>query len=491
MSIPGYATVEGTRRYRDRMLANGTGHARHFREGLEGLVLSSIGLGTYLGESDDATDALYLAAIQQAIAAGCNVLDSAVNYRCQRSERVIGHALAEMVREGACRRDELLIATKGGYLPYDGAPPRDKHAYIHQNFVAPGLIHLTDLVFDCHCLSPTYLRHQVDTSLANLGLSCLDVYYLHNPETQLHQVSRDEFMARMRAAFEVLEEAVSQGKLRVYGTATWEGYRGESDSRGHLSLEALVRAAKDVAGEGHHFKVVQLPYNLVMPEALVAETQELDGKPVTFLEAARAFDLYVMASASIMEGRLRHRLPRERREALGDGTDAQRSIQFVRSTPGIGTALVGMKQASHVRDNLALAGIAPLPPEQIIGLVMKRGESRRVLIYDGECRLCVAAKGGLERLGQDQDIRFVPYQSEEAASHLGKDYQPGRPGVAYLVDQDGTISRGLDAFLPLLPGLPGGRILSALMRFPPLRPLSYLAYRIIARYRYKWFGQVG
>jgi predicted DCC family thiol-disulfide oxidoreductase YuxK len=102
----------------------------------------------------------------------------------------------------------------------------------------------------------------------------------------------------------------------------------------------------------------------------------------------------------------------------------------------------------------------------------------------------VAAKGGLERLGQDQDIRFVPYQSEEAASHLGKDYQPGRPGVAYLVDQDGAISRGLDAFLPLLPGLPGGRVLSALMRFPPLRPLSYLAYRLIARYRYKWFGQV-
>jgi predicted DCC family thiol-disulfide oxidoreductase YuxK len=87
-------------------------------------------------------------------------------------------------------------------------------------------------------------------------------------------------------------------------------------------------------------------------------------------------------------------------------------------------------------------------------------------------------------------IRFIPYQSREAAERLGNEYSPGRPTVAFLVDPDGTIHRGLDAFLPLLPGLPGGRVLLALMRQPLLRPLGYVLYRLVARYRYRLFGQV-
>jgi len=114
----------------------------------------------------------------------------------------------------------------------------------------------------------------------------------------------------------------------------------------------------------------------------------------------------------------------------------------------------------------------------------------RILIYDDQCRLCVTAKEGLERIGEDKDVRFVPYQSEEAASRLGTEYSPGRPCVAFLVERDGTIRGGLDAFLPLVPGLRGGRVLHAILRVPLIRPLAYLAYRLIARYRYKWFGSV-
>jgi len=114
----------------------------------------------------------------------------------------------------------------------------------------------------------------------------------------------------------------------------------------------------------------------------------------------------------------------------------------------------------------------------------------RVLIYDDQCRLCVTAKEGLERLGLEPDTQFVPYQSEEAAGRLGADYRPGRPDVAFLVEGDGTISRGLDAFLPLVPGLRGGRVLHAILKASLIRPLALLAYRIIARYRYKLFGSV-
>ena len=368
MAIEGYATIEGTRRYRERMVAAGIAHPEHFREGLGGLALSSVGLGTYLGGHDAGTDALYLASVEQAVAAGCNVLDSAINYRWQRSERVIGQALNEMVRDGAVRRDELLIATKGGFIPFDGTPPRDSYAYVLQTFVNPGIISSADVVADCHCMTPGYLRHQLNMSLTNLGLSCLDVYYLHNPETQLDAVSREEFMARMRKAFEMLEEAVSQGKLRLYGTATWNGYRSRPGSRGHLSLEALVGMAREVGGKEHHFKVIQLPYNLGMPEALAQQTQSLNGSTVSLLEAAKVLDVYVMSSASILQGQLSRGLPSDVTEVLGDGTDAQRAIQFVRSTPGMGTALVGMKQAEHVRDNLAVARRAPLTPEQFTKL---------------------------------------------------------------------------------------------------------------------------
>ncbi len=369
MRLTGYATVAGTRRYRDRVITGTAARAEHFREGLGGLMLSSIGLGTYLGKSDDATDALYLDAIKQAVAAGCNVVDSAGNYRCQRSERVIGRALSEMIRDGTCRRDELLIATKGGFIPYNGAPPPDAKAYIKETFVRSGIIRTADIVADCHCIAPSYLRHQVDGSLANLGLACLDVYYLHNPETQLEQVSPDEFMARMRAAFEALEGEVSKGNLRMYGTATWDGYRIGPRCRGYLSLEALVRVAEEVGGVDHHFKVVQLPYNFDMPEAFVGKTQRVNGAMVSVLEAARARNLYVMTSASVQQGKLSRGLPRNVREVLQEGTSAQRVLQFVRSTPGVGTALVGMKQADHVRDNLALARLAPLSSDRVTKLV--------------------------------------------------------------------------------------------------------------------------
>nr|MBI3613743.1 DUF393 domain-containing protein [Nitrospirota bacterium] len=128
----------------------------------------------------------------------------------------------------------------------------------------------------------------------------------------------------------------------------------------------------------------------------------------------------------------------------------------------------------------------------MVQMVRKDGMSQpeRTLIYDGDCRLCVTARKGLERAGLDARVRYLPYQSEEAARCLAGAYQPGRPDVAFLVEQDGRISRGLDAFLPLLPGLRGGRFLLALLRIPLMRPLAHFAYRLIARYRYHLFGRI-
>ena len=116
-----------------------------------------------------------------------------------------------------------------------------------------------------------------------------------------------------------------------------------------------------------------------------------------------------------------------------------------------------------------------------------------LLIYDGECRLCVTAKQGIEKLaaaGGPAPIRMITYQSDEARALLGERYGPGRPHAAYLVQPGGVIAEGLEAFLPLLPGVKGGWILLALFRIPLARPAARFLYRMVARYRYCLFGEV-
>ncbi len=360
--ISGRATAEGTRRYAAR--SAGRLPAEHFRT-LDGLGGSTIGVGTYLGGEDAATDVLYQDAIARALELGLNVIDTAVNYRHQRSERAIRTALATAVRKGTVRRDEVVVATKGGYVPFDGAVPRDPRAWFTTTYLETGIVGPGDVVGGSHCMTPRYLRDQIERSRANLGLEVLDVYYVHNPEAQLEDVERPEFLRRLRASFEALEAAVREGKIARYGTATWNGYRDEPRAPGYLALEELVGAARDVGGADHHFKVIQLPYNLAMPEAFTRANQPVKGEVVSILEAARRLGIYVMASASVYQGQLTRNLPPAVAELLpGFVTDAQRALQFVRSTPGIGTALVGMKSVAHVEENAGVATTPPVPWQQ-------------------------------------------------------------------------------------------------------------------------------
>lgn len=292
-------------------------------------------------------------------------MDSAVNYRHQRSERAIGAALRAAIGRGAVARDEVFVATKGGYIPFDGAIPADPRAWFAETYLRPGIVRPDEIVGGAHCMTPGYLLDQLERSRANLGLATLDLYYVHNPEGQLEEVERDAFLARIRDAFAALEEAAREGKIGCYGTATWNGYRVDEAAPGHLSLADMVAAAREVGGEGHRFRVIQLPYNLAMPEAFTRPTQRTGDALVPTLEAARQLGVYVVASASVYQGRLARDLPPVVAEYLpGLSTDAQRALQFVRSTPGIDTALVGMKTVAHVEENAGVATSPPLAWEQ-------------------------------------------------------------------------------------------------------------------------------
>jgi aryl-alcohol dehydrogenase-like predicted oxidoreductase len=346
MSLANHATPEGTARYRERFA--GRAAQNHFRV-REGLQLSSIGIGTYLGNADADTDARYTDAVVRAVQLGVNVIDSAANYRFQRSERSIGDALTSLTTGHGFARDELVLCTKGGYLPFDGAPPRDVRQYVEETFVKPGIVSFDDIVGGSHCMTPAYLQHQLDQSLKNLRVERVDVYYIHNPESQLGHVSESEFYHRLQVAFERLEQNRSDGKLSYYGVATWNGFRVPAQSREHHSLARMVELARQAGGADHGFRFIQLPFNLAMPEAIAVAHD------------ASQLGVSVIASASILQARLARGLPEQIRATLGSlRADAQTAIQFVRYARGITTALVGMSHVEHVEENLELVAIEPV-----------------------------------------------------------------------------------------------------------------------------------
>src|SRR3989304_4544917 len=167
MEISGFATPEGTARYRERFA--GRAAEGHFRE-RKGLWLSSVGIGTYLGEHDEATDERYARAGARALELGANVVDTAINYRFQRSERAVGAALHALLQQGKLARDEVVVASKAGFLTFDAAPPPDPHEYFDREYIQPGVIKPEDVVAGMHCMTPRYLADQLERSRRHPGL---------------------------------------------------------------------------------------------------------------------------------------------------------------------------------------------------------------------------------------------------------------------------------------------------------------------------------
>ena len=320
------------------------------------MELSSLGLGTYLGPSTDAADTAYTEAARAFFAAGGNVFDTAANYRGGRSERALGAAFKGLPREA------FFVSTKAGYIPMPEAtdPDEGPRAWFHRVFEAPGILSPEDLVDGCHALTPRYLAHQLEVSRAALGLETVDLFHLHNPEQQLAHLGPEGFYAMITRAFEACEGFVATGKIRAYGVATWNGFRVPPGQDGHLSLARLLAAANSAGGQSHHFRWIQLPLNLAMPEAYLSPTQPMDGTAMTPLAAAQAAGLNVQTSASIMQARILRQLPEGFGAALGLQTPAQAALQFTRSCPGVTTALCGMGRAAHVAENVALLAVPKL-----------------------------------------------------------------------------------------------------------------------------------
>jgi aryl-alcohol dehydrogenase-like predicted oxidoreductase len=355
------ATQPATGAYRDRFHED---FARTYFRRFADCLVSSFGVGTYLGDATAAADERYHEALCEALERGVNVVDTAVNYRHQRSERVVGRAL----EAADVDREAVLVATKGGFVPFDGERPNDASAYVEREFLASGLLDREDLVMG-NCLAPEFLEWSLDRSLENLDLEAVDLYYVHNPEAQLARFDRETVYERLEDAFTMLERRAEAGDLRQYGVATWEAFRVPPDHDKHLSLPAVVaraRAASDRAGTAAtHFRAVQLPFNVHMADAFTLEVHEGPEGPQSALEFAMDAGLDVFTSASLLQGDLADpgAIPEAVEAKLAGDTPAQRAINFARSAPGVTCALVGTGSPAHVAENVAAGTFSPMGTE--------------------------------------------------------------------------------------------------------------------------------
>lgn len=373
----GRATPEGTQRFATRF----GGLRGHFRRP-DRLWLSSLALGTRNGEVGGVDDVLYRSAVPELLRSGVNLFVTALSDRMHASERCLGAALARALREGVARRDEVVVVSKGGYLTLDpelvpsGAAAR---RHLVRTYVDTGLVDPERVAHGVHSLDGPFLRDQIERSRRNLRLETLDLYLIEEPELHLGACSAEEFRSRLCGAFEALERAVSDGAIAAYGLATWEGLLRPHTERGHLALLDVFEWALAVGGGDHHLRAIALPYNLALAAALRLDSQiGPTGRAQAALATLRGTGTAVLASAPLAGGRALGRLPAFVAESFpGCRSDAQRCLQFVRSTPEVASAVVGMRDPGHVEENLALARIPPVAPERVEELFKRAAERSR------------------------------------------------------------------------------------------------------------------
>jgi len=231
-----------------------------------------------------------------------------------------------------------------------------------------GIVKEGDISPGYHCMTLPYLNDQLERSLKNLGLDCIDLMYLHNSvEGQAH-LPREQFLKNLKDVFEFYENKRKDGKIRFYGMATWECFRTKPENPLLLQLAEVMDLAVQAGGKEHGFRFIQLPFNLMLDQAYMTKNHNVGGKTVSVLEAAQEFNLGVFTSVPIMQGKL---LATNAIPELGNFSTSVRLLQFVRSTPVLTAPLIGHKLESHVKENLYVMKIPPLSELEFNNLVKR------------------------------------------------------------------------------------------------------------------------
>jgi len=362
--ITGYATPEGTKKFADRQQVASQQNYKN----IHNLTLSNVGVGTYLGNPDTETDKLVEEAIKKSVLGGINVIDTAINYRAQKAERSMRNAISQLINNNDISREEIFVSTKNGYVTNDGDIQEDLMQYVMREYGKTGIVNEGDISPGYHCMTLPYLNDQLERSLKNLGLECIDLMYLHNSvEGQTH-LPRDQFLKNLKEVFDFYEKKRKDGKIRFYGMATWECFRTTPENPLFLELAEVMDLAIQAGGNEHGFRFIQLPFNLMLDQAYITKNHSVDGKTVSALEAAQKFNLGVFTSVPLMQGKL---LTTNIIPEFGNSSVSVRLLQFVRSTPGITAPLIGHKSESHVKENMDIMKIPPLSELEFNDLLKK------------------------------------------------------------------------------------------------------------------------
>lgn len=368
--IPGSATRAGTEAYAGGFGAScARGHYSDFPD--QHLKLSSIGLGTFPGEADDAVDAGCADVAERALLSGINVLDTAVHYRYGRALAALRAGLGRAFA-GGVEREQLFVSVKGGFLLFPEGAPSDEGRWFDAHIAARGMGTRGDLA-GRHLFSAPYLAWQLEFARLALGLETLDAFLIDQPEVHVAGGGKEAMHRKLGRAFAVMEQAVKEGRIRCYGISSFESLRVETDAPLFQSVTSLLALAESAAKlvhkdpqARHSLRILQLPFNPAMPEGLTRFSQATGlGNIASTLQAARQLGVYCMTSHTLGKGRFATDDPlASRMPALAN--PAQRAIQFARSTPGIGTALVGVSTPVHLDDALAVARQVPVPKEEYV-----------------------------------------------------------------------------------------------------------------------------
>ncbi len=364
--IPGHATMAATRQYVSSFGQScAPGHYSDFLN--VHLQLSSLGIGTFPGAPTDEVDAQYAEIISRALTQGINVIDTGAHYRYGRSAADVGVGLRRAMAVGV-EREQVFLVSKGGFLSMREGKPDNLAEWFQHEVVEKGLGKVEDLV-SMHCISPEYIAFQLELSRQLMGVETLDTFLIDQPEVHIPVIGKAALNNKLQAAFTVLEEAVKAGRLRYYGISTFNGFRAETDNTLFQSITSLIGLAEKAAQAAwqdiqakHHFKVVQLPFNQVMQEGFTRFSQTTgQGNVGSSIQAAHQLGVYLMASHTLFKGRLAETAMDAVIQTLSTlPNHAQRALQFNRSTPGVGTSLVGISTPSHLDDLLAVSRLPPL-----------------------------------------------------------------------------------------------------------------------------------
>lgn len=335
--IEGHATIRGT----DKFCEKFPGLYRQTPY----WISSAIGLGTHLGDMNTVDSQLYRDSLEYALMNGINIIDTAINYRGMLSERDIGFVLNKLMNEeGLLQRNEVIISTKADIIPGDIEAQLVPAEYLKKILLSQNIIRESDLNivgYQRHVMNPKYYEFAIRESRKHLKIETIDIHYIHNPELSMKVLGEDSFYERLANLFAFYEETVLKGFIRYYGMAVWEEFLLNPDQSGYISLEKVMKIATHVGGEDHHFRFIQVPYNLVMNKAGCYKNQSIGKVLLSCFDAAKMLGLSITTSA-----------PFGSSNAIKFGGNLQKLLTSFMKEKKIMSVMIGMKNKEHVKDNL-------------------------------------------------------------------------------------------------------------------------------------------